>query len=92
MALQMSYTAEDGTVYPECYVQISNIIAMPDQSMICTNYFANIAAHDAGSLPLCQPAYHPATTLFDTGPIFDVAYDYLLTLPEFAGAVPVLIN
>ena len=87
MALQMPYTAEDGTFYPMCYVLVSSIIAMPETSMICTNFFADQAAYESGGLPLSQPAFHPATTLFDAGPIFNVSYDYLLTLPEFAGAV-----
>lgn len=86
MALQMSYTAEDGTVYPECYILVSSIIVMPETSMICTNFFSDRAAYDAGSLPLAQPAFNPSTTLFDTGPIFSVTYNYLLTLPDFAGA------
>lgn len=87
MALQMSFEGPDGTVYPDGYIYVTSIIASPEISTICTNWYADQAAYEAGELPISQPAYTSATTLFDTGPIFDVAYNYLLTLPEFAEAV-----
>lgn len=87
MALQMSYTTETGTNYPECYIIVSNIIIMPETSMICTNYFSSLSSFESGELPIAQPAYNVATNSFDIGPVFDAAYNYLLTLPEYSGAI-----
>lgn len=86
MALQMSYTTESGTNFSECYIIVSNIIIMPETSMICTNYFANQSSFESGELPIAQPAYNVATNSFDIGPVFDAAYNYLLTLPEYSTA------
>jgi hypothetical protein len=87
MALTMSYTADDGSVYPNCYIPIGAIVLAPMGATICTNFFATEQAYLDNELPLVQPAFSTGLSLFDTGPAFDVAYDYLLTLPEFAGAV-----
>lgn len=86
MALTMSYTAPDDVVYPNCYIPIGAIVLSPSGATICTNFFADEAAFQVGQLPLTQPAFSTALSLFDTGPAFEVAYAYLLTLPEFAGA------
>jgi hypothetical protein len=94
MALQMSYTSIEGTVYPKCYVLISNIISTSEVSTICTNFFENKTAYETEELPLAQISFLITTSIFGVGPLFDTAYDYLLTLPEFEGAVLVqeLIN
>lgn len=86
MALQMSFTTELGTTYPECYIVVSNIIIMPETSMICTNYFSNQSSFESGDLPIAQPAYNAPTSSFDIGPVFDGAYAHLLTLPEYSEA------
>lgn len=87
MHLQLNYTTPEGDNYPACCVVITSIIVMPDVSMICTNWYADAAAWAAGDLPLQQPASQPDTTLFDAGPIFAVAYNYLLSLPPYASAI-----
>lgn len=92
MALQMSYTAEDGAVYPQCYIVVSAIVLSPHGATICTNYYADESVFVAGGLPLVQPAYPADLSLYDTGPAFDVTYAHLLALPEFAGAVIVRDN
>lgn len=88
MALQMSYTSPDGTVYSKCYIPISAIILAPSGGTICTNFFADETVYCKGGLPLSQPAFQVDLSLWDqSGKPFDIGYDYLLTLPEFAGAV-----
>lgn len=87
MALQMSYTSPEGQVYPECYIVLTAIVLSPSGATLCTNYYAEKAVFDEGGLPLVQPAYRSEISLYDTGPAFNVSYQYLLTLPDFAGAV-----
>lgn len=88
MALQMSYTAPDGVAYPECYVRATYILAYPESSSIVTDFYANRQAFDDGAGPV-NGALFPAETAVLDGAIFANAYAYLLTLPEFAGAIEV---
>lgn len=92
MHLQMDYTTPEGVRYPTCCIVITNIIVMPEQSLICTNWYSSEAAWLAGDLPINQPATQPDTSLFDTGPIFLVSYNHLLTLPTYATAALILDN
>lgn len=92
MALQMSFTAEDGTTYPACYIPISAIILATSGATICTNFFADEATYHASGLPLTQPAFSCDLSVFDAGAPFESAYTFLLTLPDFAGAVIVRDN
>ncbi|MBU6289701.1 MAG: hypothetical protein KGS10_16200 [Chloroflexi bacterium] len=88
MALEMPYTGADGTVYPQCYIVLGAIVLSehPAEATLCTNFYADASVFAAGGLPLVQPAYQSELSLFDVGPAFSVAYQYLLTLPDFAGA------
>lgn len=88
MALQMNFTADDGTVYPECYITINYVQADPAESTLVVCYFADKAAQEAGADPIKVSQYSVATSMLDGG-IFANAYTHLLTLPEFAGAQPV---
>lgn len=90
MALQMEYISGDGTVYPQCYVKVTAIVLSLSGGTICANFYADRSVWDGGGLPLVQPAYNADIAIWDSaGQPFDIAYDYLLTLPEFSGAVMV---
>ena len=88
MSLQMSYTAADGTVYPECFVNLPYILCYPDTAEIMTSYFANHQAFIDRENPIYATTYSTTTDSID-GDLFPHATAYLLTLPEFAGAVVV---
>lgn len=88
MALQMSFTADDGKVYPNCYIPLVNVIVDPANAVVTVNYYADRAAFEAGDKPLQLWSYQTATAAL-VGNIIPAAYAYLLTLPEFAGAVEV---
>lgn len=93
MALQMAYTAADEVVYPQCYIVISAIVLASSGATVCTNFFSDEIAYLDGTLPVTQPAFQADVALWDQqGNPFDVAYAYLLTLPEFSGAVVVQEN
>lgn len=85
MVLKMEYSYEEA-VYPEAYISISCIVISKDQVNICTNYFANLEDYQASGLPLTQPAFTTDVSIFSSGQISEGAYNYLLTLPEFASA------
>lgn len=87
MALQMAWTAPDGAYYPEAYIKIIVVTATPDEATLACNWYADQAAWAAGLVPLLQNGYVTPTSTFATGPLFDVADAYLVTLPEFSGAV-----
>lgn len=85
MALQMSYTAPDGTTYPACYCPISYVLAYPETATLVVSYYADKASFEAGADALKVGNYDAATAQLD-GAIFANGYTYLLTLPDFAGA------
>jgi hypothetical protein len=85
MFIKMSYTSDNGVVYPECCVVIGSIIFSRDYTMICTNYFANQSDYESDALPITQPLYTNDGSYFDlAGGVVNNAYNYLLTLPEFS--------
>lgn len=88
MALQMSFTADDGTVYPECYVSLVNVIATLDDALVTVNYYADRAAFEAGAAPLKLRSFQTDVDSLP-GNIIPASYAYLLTLPDFAGAIEV---
>lgn len=85
MALEMSFTADDGTVYPACYIPLLNVIADPADAVVTVNFYADKAAFDAGAAPLQLRSFQTATPDL-VGNVIPAAYTYLLTLPDFAGA------
>lgn len=88
MALQMNFTAPDGATYPECYIIINYALAYPAQSTLVASFYADKAALEAGDNALQVSNFDLPTATLD-GAIFANAYAYLLTLPEFAGAIEV---
>ena len=86
MALQMNWTSPEGTNYPECYIKIVVITAVPDEATLAVNWYADRAAWEAGLVPLLQSGCVAPISVFDIGPMFSVADSYLLTLPEFSSA------
>jgi hypothetical protein len=99
MGLQMTYTVPDGTMYPQCFVFIATIqlapsvMDLPSNATLFVNFYADQHSMETGGLPVCQSSFSPEPSIFylDGNP-FDIGYDYLLTLPEFSGAVIVRDN
>lgn len=87
MYLSMNWTSSDGTSYPNCCIVISSIIVLPDTTMLSTNWQPSKMDDDEGKIPIYQKAFAIATSDLDNKPIYAFAYEHLLSLPEFSGAV-----
>lgn len=85
MALQHAMTIEE-TTYPEAYTRALFIRVDKMSGYVFVNTYANKQAREDNELPIYQMEYRTERTLFN-GDVFQLAYDYLKTLPEFAGAV-----
>lgn len=88
MALQMSFTAEDGTVYPECYVSLVTVVATLDEALVNVNYYADRASFENHAASLQLRSFQTDVDSLQ-GNVIPAAYAYLLTLPDFAGAIEV---
>lgn len=85
MALQHAMTIE-GTTYPEAYSRIMFIRLDKPDGYVFVNTYADKAAREENVLPIHQQEFRTDRPVFH-GDVFQLAYDYLKTLPEFAGAV-----
>jgi hypothetical protein len=86
MNLTMNFKTQEGFTLENCYIIISSIVVLPETSMISTNWYAIKEDLEEGRSPFSQIAYHIPTSIFDPGPIYNIAYNHLLTLPEFENA------
>lgn len=90
MALTLPWTVND-TTYPDAYARVVNVVATSLNSWVVVNFYADEAARWSDAQPVaCQQWSTPTATL--TGDIYPAAYAFLKGLPEFAGAVDVLVN
>ena len=86
MHLKMTFTAPDGTTYVDGFVKLTAVTSIPETSTLCLNFYPDAAAYEAGDVPVDQRAeIRPTADL--TVPLFDESYLYLITLPEYSGAV-----
>ena len=90
MALELSFTSQTlGYTFPAAYAKITEVAAHSSQSRIAVAYYANIQARVEGRSQVFQSTFPVDTTQLH-GEIYAKAYEYLKTLPEFAGSVDVL--
>lgn len=90
MALQLSWTVDE-TTYPNAYARVLNCAVDSRFSWVVVGIYADEAARWANVDPVKVESYIAATPSL-TGDIYTAAYAFLKTLPEFAGAVDVLVN
>lgn len=101
MPLQLSYTTKEmvfntetqslditdnDVTYEECYVVIPSVLILKNSSTIFTTWFSNYASQTTNERPVNQKAYTVPSSYFDSGPVFQLAHEHLLTLPDFSGA------
>ena len=87
MALQHSVTVDDVT-YPAAYSRITSFRGDKDEVFLFVCTYADEAARWAGAFPILAKEYPTARATLN-GDLFPMAYNYLKTLPDFAGATPV---
>ena len=95
MALQISLLAKDtlvGEAFPESYVKVEFVRAFKADSLIWVNFYANGTARADMKQPVKQTEYTAPTASLVGANIIAASYEYLKTLPEFAGAVDVLVT
>lgn len=84
MALVRSLTV-DGVTYPEAYSRLVHVHADKTGAYLFINTYADEAARMREDEPIQQE--QPVTDLASlVGDLYPKAYEYLKTLPEFAGA------
>ena len=95
MALQISLLAKDtlvGEAFPESYVKVEFVRAFKADSLIWVNFYANGTARADMKHPVKQTEYTAPTASLVGANIIAASYEHLKTLPEFAGAVDVLVT
>jgi hypothetical protein len=95
MALQISLLAADtlvGTNCPESYVKVEFVRAFKADSLIWVNFYADGVARADMKQPVKQREYTAETAHLVGGNIIAASYEWLKALPEFAGAVNVLVT
>ena len=95
MALQISLLAKDtlvGEAFPESYVKVEFVRAFKADSLIWVNFYANGTARADMTHPVKQTEYTVSTASLVGANIIAASYEHLKTLPEFAGAVDVLVT
>lgn len=93
MALQQSILAADTLVgfdYPASYVKVEFVRAWKTDSLVWVNWYADAQARADLKQPVKQKEFTVATSVLVGANIIAASYEYLKTLPEFAGAIDVL--
>jgi hypothetical protein len=95
MALQLPLLAKDtlvGEAFPEAYCKVEFVRAFKADSLIWVNFYANGTARADMKQPVKQREYTVPTEALVGANIIAASYEYLKSLPEFAGAVDVLVT
>jgi hypothetical protein len=95
MALQISLLAADtlvGENFPESYVKVEFVRAWKADSLIWVNFYANGTARADIKQPVKQKEFTVATSTLVGANIIAASYEWLKALPEFAGAIDVLVT
>lgn len=87
MALQHSVTV-DGTTYPTAYSRITSFRGDKDNVYLYVCTYSNEQARWDGAFPILAKEYETARSTVN-GDLYPMAYNYLKTLPDFEGSVPV---
>jgi hypothetical protein len=86
MALQFNYTSQYGTTHPTAYGVVQSFNGTISSISFNIAIYADEAALTANNKPLAVPRY---SIPYTPGADLSALYTYLLTLPEYAGAVTV---
>ena len=95
MALQIALLATDtlvGTDCPESYCKVEFVRAFKTDSLIWVNFYADGQARADMKQPVKQKEYTAPTADLVGANIIAASYEWLKALPEFAGAVDVLVT
>lgn len=86
MALIHSFTAADGTVYPEAYTRVVTVRCDKTLGYVFVSTYANEDARLADDIPLWSEERHSLLAVFN-GDILANAYAFIKTCPGYEGAV-----
>lgn len=88
MAIKSDYTIH-GVTIPECYIRLGAVHSVRHSLVVAViQVFRNAGDPEAGIPELvAEPKHLPFT--YETGDIYQWAYNQLKSLPEFAGALDV---
>jgi hypothetical protein len=95
MAIQISLLAADtlvGEAFPESYCKVEFVRAFKGDSLIWVTWYANGTARADMKQPVKQKEYTAETAHLVGANIIAASYEWLKALPEFAGAVDVLVT
>jgi hypothetical protein len=95
MALQQPILAADTLVgfdYPASYVKVEFVRAFKGESLLWVNWYADGRARADLKQPVKQKEYTASTADLVGANIIAASYTWLKALPEFAGAVDVLVT
>ena len=95
MALQIALLAADtlvGTDCPASYVKVEFVRAFKADSLLWVNWYANGTARADMKQPVKQKEFTAPTADLVGANIIAASYEWLKALPEFAGAVDVLVT
>jgi len=95
MALQISLLAADtlvGEAFPESYCKVEFVRAFKADSLIWVNWYANGTARADMKHPVKQREYTAPTADLVGANVIAASYGWLKALPEFAGAIDVLVT
>jgi hypothetical protein len=95
MALQIALLATDtlvGTDCPASYVKVEFVRAWKTDSLIWVNFYADGQARADMKQPVKQKEFTAPTADLVGANIIAASYEWLKALPEFAGAIDVLVT
>ena len=95
MALQIALLASDtlvGEAFPASYVKVEFVRAFKADSLLWVNWYANGTARADMKQPVKQKEFTAPTADLVGANIIAASYEWLKALPEFAGAVDVLVT
>lgn len=102
MALQLNVAVSESEVYPEAYIHIVYVRSEAKETYIFANWFRNREERIASCTPVPREQMHLrpkafksiehviATKDYAPGVIWPNAYEYLKSLPEYAGAIDII--
>jgi hypothetical protein len=95
MALQLDVQTQFGITVTDAYAKISTFTGTKDYVIVDVEFFATQEARDAGNPTVHRQAFQwnradqSWTGVTDTDALTSKLYEFLKTLPEFAGAADV---
>jgi len=102
MALQLSIQVSENEVYPEAYIHVVYVRSEAKETYIFVNWFRSREERIASCTPVPREQMHLRPRAFKSiehiiptenygpGQIWPTAYEYIKSLPEYAGAIDII--